>query len=280
MKSHYFIAVVLGFLLVSPPLKAIAEDPSQNSSAVVPLKENAHQINVEAAPKEFLTLEDFEIPGGPPARMLQDFNAMFPEADFYEGPSKEIKEQFIKKFPIWGLVIHRIEKDDEKRNRAEDFFESKGHYPTAEDHGDLPLSDYLMDYLEYEKEGAAAEPKTASTDLEAEIKVLFPGWSGSEITPDMQQKFEQSFAGKNFGSWNPLFYGDLYQEETSYADEDVDEGLVYEGDNTNKTFPGDNWLADEVVEKTPKTESASPSSSSAAPASSQSQTSPVSNSKQ
>lgn len=255
MKRHSFVVAVIGLAVIFSSQKAFAEDPEQASSAVSG-EVQFDQTSAGKAVQAHLTLEDFEIPGGPPARMLQDFNTVFPEADFYEEPSKEMKEQFIKKFPLWGLVIGKIEKDDQKRNRAEEFFESNGQYPTAENHGSLPIGDYLMDYLEYEKEGIAVAPQTASTDLEAEIKALFPGWSGGEITTDMKQKFEESFSATNFGSWNPLFYGDLYDDESAYSDEDVDEGLVYEEENANESYLDENWLADEVVEKAPETESA------------------------
>ncbi len=193
-------------------------------------------------------ISDFQIPGGPPVKMLQDFNKMFPDEDFYEEPSKEIKDQFIQKFPLWGFVVRRMEKDDQKRMKAEEFFDAHGAYPTAESHGAAPLSDYLLDYLEYEKEGAPPVAETKTADIEAEIRSLFPGWDGKEVTPVMEEKFNRHFADGHFGSWNPLFYGDLLEDNT-YSDEDVDEGLIYEEDENAGELPDENWLMQETVEK-------------------------------
>ncbi|MBI4431683.1 MAG: hypothetical protein HY587_08240 [Candidatus Omnitrophica bacterium] len=190
------------------------------------------------------TAETYDIPGGPPAPMLRDFHEMFPDWDFYEEPSPEMKTQFTKKYPLWGLVIRRIESDDRKRMRAEEFFDRSGKYPTPENHGEIAFEEYLMDYLEYEKEGGPSATQSASTDLEAEIRALFPGWTGGAVTPEMEEKFKSAFSERNFGSWNPLFYGDIFEED--YADEEVDEGLIYE-EEESKGFPEDDWLYEEAA---------------------------------
>ncbi len=244
MKRSFWPLILFIFMLAFSAQTGIgqpADEVSGNQSAKMATEENISDAN---EPEEM----HFDIPGGPPVEMLQDFNEMFPDEDFYEEPSKEIKDRFIQKYPLWGLAIRRIEKDDQKRMKAEEFFDAQGEYPTAENHGDAPLGDYLLDYLEYEKENAPPAHETATADLEAEIRSLFPGWDGKEVTPAMEEKFNQHFSNRHFGSWNPLFYSEL-SEDNTYLDEDVDEGLIYGEDESESELPDENWLMQETVEK-------------------------------
>lgn len=239
MKRRFLPLLLLIFTL----LFAVQTAGSQPADA----KSNVRSSKITTKEK------DFEIPGGPPVEMLKDFHSMFPDEDFYEEPSKETKDPFVQKYPLWSLVLRRIEKDDQKRMKTEDFFDAHGEYPTAENHGDAPFSEYLLDYLQYEKKNAPPA-EAAPSGLEAEIRALFPGWDGKTVTPAMEETFNQHFGGRHFGSWNPLFYG----EENDPAGEDVDEGLIYEEDQNDNEFPDENWLMKETVEKPKEKTEASP----------------------